>query len=129
VTSGASQTRPAGIDHVAVIVPDVPAALAFYVDVLGLRLDDARPELGIAGAWLDTAGGAQVHLIEGEADPAPGSGFRHFALAYDDLDHAVHELRARGVTVSDPTSVGQTGRRQALTRDPWGNGIELHQRP
>jgi hypothetical protein len=30
--------------------------------------------------------------------------------------------------VSDPIPVGATGRQQAFTTDPYGNGIELHQR-
>ena len=31
--------------------------------------------------------------------------------------------------MSDPVPVGETGRRQAFMSDPWGNGIELHERP
>jgi hypothetical protein len=38
-------------------------------------------------------------------------------------------LRDRGVEVTDPIPVGETGRQQAFMTDPWGNGIELHQRP
>jgi len=41
----------------------------------------------------------------------------------------VAELRDQGLQVSDPVPVGETGRRQAFTNDPWGNGIELHERP
>ena len=54
---------PRGIDHVALNVPDVPAALTFYTEVLGLTQRDDRPDFGIAGAWLN-AGHQQVHLIE-----------------------------------------------------------------
>jgi len=45
------------------------------------------------------------------------------------IDVVVPELRGRGLEVTDPVPVGETGRRQAFTSDPWGNGIELHQRP
>jgi glyoxylase I family protein len=121
--------EPIGVDHVAVIVPDVPAALTFYVDQLGLRPDASRPDFGVAGAWLDTSGGPQVHLVEGELPREAGGRLRHFALAYRDLDLAVAALRDHGVKVSDPVSVGDTGRRQTFITDPWGNGIELHQRP
>ncbi len=54
---------------------------------------------------------------------------QHFALVFDDLGAAVAEFRARGLRVSDPVPVGTTGRQQAFTSDPWGNGIELHSRP
>jgi glyoxylase I family protein len=116
-------SSPRGIDHVALNVPDVPAALAFYTDVLGLTQRDDRPDFGIAGAWLN-AGEQQVHLIE---LPPPTNMGQHFALLYDDLTDVVAQLRAQGLTVSDPAT-SSPGRQQAFTNDPWGNAIELHQR-
>jgi catechol 2,3-dioxygenase-like lactoylglutathione lyase family enzyme len=117
---------PAGVDHVALNVPDVPGAIAWYTEKLGLTQNFTRPDFGFAGAWLDTANGQQVHLIELPAPPNVG---QHFALVYDDIGAVVAELRTRGLQVSDPVAVGTTGRQQAFTADPWGNGIELHQRP
>ncbi len=116
-------TAPRGIDHVALNVTDVPAAIAFYTDVLGLHQRGDRPDFGIDGAWLD-AGDQQVHLIQ---LPAPTSMGQHFALLYDDLGGVVADLRSQGITVSDPSS-GSPGRLQAFLNDPWGNTIELHQR-
>jgi glyoxylase I family protein len=117
--------EPVGVDHVAINVPDVPGAIAFYTETLGLVQNHTRPDFGFPGAWLDTANGQQVHLIEAEVPKNVG---QHFALAFDDLDAAVTELRERGLRVSDPIPVGTTGRQQAFTTDPYGNGIELHQR-
>jgi catechol 2,3-dioxygenase-like lactoylglutathione lyase family enzyme len=117
---------PVGVDHVAINVPDVPGAIAFYTEQLGLVQNFTRPDFGFAGAWLDTANGQQVHLIELPAPPNVG---QHFALVFDDLDAVVPALRDRGLDVTDPVPVGETGRHQAFTSDPWGNGIELHQRP
>jgi catechol 2,3-dioxygenase-like lactoylglutathione lyase family enzyme len=117
---------PAGVDHVALNVPDVPGAIEWYTEKLGLAQNFTRPDFGFVGAWLDTANGQQVHLIELPAPPNVG---QHFALVYDDLGAVVAELRTRGLQVSDPVAVGTTGRQQAFTADPWGNGIELHQRP
>jgi glyoxylase I family protein len=117
--------EPVGVDHVAINVPDVPGAIAFYTETLGLAQNHTRPDFGFPGAWLDTANGQQVHLIEAEVPKNVG---QHFALVFDDLGAAVTELRARGLRVSDPIPVGTTGRQQAFTTDPYGNGIELHQR-
>jgi glyoxylase I family protein len=50
---------------------------------------------------------------------------QHFALQVRDLDDAIAELRATGITVSDASPVG-TGR-QAFLSDPSGNGVELHE--
>ena len=113
--------QPVGLHHVSINVTDVPRALAFYVDVLGLVERGDRPDFGFAGAWLD-AGGQQVHLIEAAAPPALG---QHLALQVVDVDRAVADVRAAGVDVTDPKPVG-TGW-QAFLADPDGNGVELNQ--
>ena len=113
--------RPLTVHHVSVNVTDVPAAVAFYTDVLGGALRHDRPDLGIGGAWIDLGAG-QVHLLEAPGPPALG---QHFAVAVADLDAAVSELRSRGITVADPATVG-TGR-QTFVTDPAGNTVELHE--
>ena len=117
---------PIGVDHVAINVADVPAGIAFYTETMGLVQNHTRPDFGFPGAWLDTTSGQQVHLIQAEV---PMNFGQHFALVFEDLPATVKALRARGQQVSDPVDVGATGRRQAFTTDPWGNGIELHERP
>jgi catechol 2,3-dioxygenase-like lactoylglutathione lyase family enzyme len=116
---------PTGVDHVAINVADVPSGIVFYTETIGLVQNHTRPDFGFPGAWLDTASGQQVHLIEATVPESMG---QHFALAFEDLSAAVAELRSRGLNVSDPSDVGTTGRQQAFTADPWGNTIELHQR-
>ena len=113
--------KPIALHHVAVNVNDMDAALGFYTGVLGLTVREDRPDLGIAGAWLD-AGGQQLHLLEVETTPAPG---QHFAILVEDLAATVSELRGRGVEVGEPRAVG-TGL-QTFVSDPAGNMIELHQ--
>ncbi|HMU81179.1 MAG TPA: VOC family protein [Microthrixaceae bacterium] len=113
--------EPIGVHHVAVNVTDVEAAVEFYTAVLGGRVRDDRPDLGIGGAWIDL-GEAQVHLVELPVPPSMG---QHFAVRVDDLDAAVVELRAGGYDVADPSQVG-AGLQTFLT-DPSGNTVELHQ--
>jgi len=113
--------KPLGVHHVSIMTPDVDAALAFYVDVLGLTVRPDRPDFGIGGAWLD-AGGQQVHLVEGAT---PNNAGQHFALLVDDLDGVVTELRDRGIEVNDPFASG-VGRQTTVT-DPCGNVVELNQ--
>ncbi|MCU1374719.1 MAG: lactoylglutathione lyase [Actinomycetia bacterium] len=111
----------AGVHHVSIMTPDVDAALAFYVDVLGLTPRTDRPDFGIGGAWLD-AGGQQVHLVEGAT---PNRAGQHFAFRVTDLDATITELRDLGYDVRDPfvTTVG----RQTTVDDPAGNIVELNQ--
>jgi len=113
--------RALGVHHVSVNVSDVPEALAFYVDVLGLTQRGDRPDFGFGGAWLDV-GHQQIHLIEA---PPPEDRGQHLALQVDDLDAVVAELRGREVEITEPMAVG-TGR-QAFLHDPSGNLIELNQ--
>ena len=113
--------RAAGVHHVSINVSDVPAALTFYTEVLGLTPRSDRPDFGFGGAWLDV-GGQQVHLIEGTVPERRG---QHFALRVDDIDAAIAELRAKGVEVADAKPVG-TGR-QTFLLDPSGNMVELNQ--
>jgi catechol 2,3-dioxygenase-like lactoylglutathione lyase family enzyme len=113
--------RPAGVHHVSIMVPDVEAALAFYVDVLGLTPRTDRPDFGIGGAWLD-AGGQQLHLVEGAT---PNRAGQHFALRVDDLDSVLSELRGKGYDVPDPFHSGVG--RQTTVDDPAGNTVELNQ--
>ncbi len=117
--------EPVGVDHVAINVPDVPGGDRLLHREDGPRAEPHAARLRFPGAWLDTASGQQVHLIEAEVPKNVG---QHFALVFDDIEAAVAALRARGMQVSDPVPVGTTGRQQAFTIDPWGNGIELHQR-
>lgn len=117
-----------GIHHASVLVADTERALAFYRDVLGLRSDPARPNLGYPGAWLQV-GGQQIHLIE-LPDPAAmstaqqpvhaGRG-RHVALAVGDLDALRQRLEAAEIFFT----LSKSGRRALFCRDPDGNGLEF----
>jgi catechol 2,3-dioxygenase-like lactoylglutathione lyase family enzyme len=113
--------QPRGIHHVAINVSDVPESVAFYTGVLGGTLRTDRPEFGFAGAWIDL-GGQQVHLLEA---PVPRNLGQHLAVAFDDLDAVVGELRGRGIEVADPVPSGSG--RQTFIDDPSGNAVELHQ--
>lgn len=111
-----------GLQHVSVNVDDVESSLAFYVGVLGLR-PVARPDIGIGGAWLETANGLQVHLVELPGTGGPDS--NHMAFEVADIDATIAGLRRMGMDVPDWTDIG-TGR-QVFLRDPTGNIVELNQ--
>lgn len=110
-----------GIHHVALNVNDVDEGIRFYTEVLGGTVRDDRPELGIAGAWIDL-GPHQIHLVEA---PVPRNLGQHVAVQVGDLDLAVRELRSQGIDVADPSPAG-TGR-QTFVNDPAGNPVELHE--
>lgn len=115
-----------GIHHVSVLVSDLERALAFYVDVLGMRVDPERPDLGYPGAWL-AIGGQQLHLLclpspdPVTGRPAHGGRDRHVALRVRGLEALCEALEHAGVAVTRSRS----GRRAVFCRDPDGNALEL----
>jgi len=119
-------SRVLSMHHVSLLVADTVRALDFYHGILGIPVDDSRPELGYPGAWLQT-GAQQIHLLElaGPADSrsvtAHGGRDRHFALTVDKLDAFRERLDARGIAYT----LSRSGRRALFCRDHDGNAVEL----
>ncbi len=117
------------LHHTSVVVAELATALRFYVDVLGLAVDDARPDLGFPGAWLKV-GEQQIHLLElpncnsVTGRPAHAGRDRHTALLVTGLAVLEQRLEKSGVSFTRSRS----GRRAVFCRDPDGNGIELIER-
>lgn len=112
--------------HVSMIVADTKKALAFYCDVLGLTVDQKRPDLGYPGAWLQ-CGEQQIHLLE-LPNPDPVSGRpehggrdRHAAFSVANLDALCASLETADVNFTRSKS----GRRALFCRDPDGNALEF----
>lgn len=112
--------------HVSLLVTDTARALDFYHGILGLPVNDSRPDLGYPGAWLDV-GRQQIHLLELVLpdDNRPGATHggrdRHFALIIDDLDGLKAHLESCGIDYTESRS----GRRALFCRDYDGNAVEL----
>ena len=101
---------------------------AFYRDVLGLA-EDWRPEMpGVPGQWF-AVGDAQVHLVGRSAsEHALDPSRHHVCFAVDDLEGAVVELEARGLSVLRSSQQHPGGVvHQVFTVDPSGNIVELQQ--
>ena len=113
-----------GAHHVAIGVPDLEQALAFYTGPLGFRVLDSRPDFaGIVGAWLQV-GTQQLHLVVDPAD-TPGSS-HHFAMLVDDVEAWAVRLEQHGASPRRLPYTPGAGR-QLFVKDPGGNVIELNQ--
>jgi catechol 2,3-dioxygenase-like lactoylglutathione lyase family enzyme len=110
------------IDHVSVLIVDVPRSRTFYRDVLGLR-EIAKPRtFDFVALWFDL-GGQQLHLLQ---KPAPDSiSPRHFALRVRDVNQAREHCKSRGVAIAETTPI--PGCDRFFVRDPDGNRIEIIQ--
>lgn len=136
-----------GVAHTGVCVPDCEAAVAFYRDVLGLRVlsppyvmagnairDDmgelmADPSMKAAIVGFDGDGDRVLEVIEYLGAPGsdrPGRaaltepGLSHVGLICEDLDATRAELESRGVRflVSGIAEVARV--RTTWFVDPWG---------
>lgn len=113
-------------DHCSLIVEDTQKALEFYSGILGLEVDESRPDLGYPGAWL-TIGNQQLHLLElpnpdpSENRPEHGGRDRHIALQVSSIDTVIKRLQASGISYTKSKS----GRAALFCRDYDSNAVEL----
>jgi glyoxylase I family protein len=114
------------LHHVSLLVSDTSKALDFYCGLLGLSVDEQRPDLGFPGAWLQV-GRQQIHLLELpnpdplEGRPVHGGRDRHTAFTVSDFE----VLKSRLTKAAIPFTLSRSGRRALFCRDPDQNGIEL----
>lgn len=127
------------IDHVAIAVVDINAALPFFTDVLGLEVThtDVEEGQGVVVAFLP-AGDSEIELIE-PVDAGSGvarflqrrgPGMHHLCLEVDDMDAALARLHEKGVQLIDETPyIGTGGRRIAFIHPRSAHGvlIELYE--
>jgi catechol 2,3-dioxygenase-like lactoylglutathione lyase family enzyme len=138
------------MDHVGIVVDDLAAATAFFVE-LGLKL---QGEAQVEGGWVDRVVGlegvrAQIAMLETpdghgrlelskfHAPPSPAGdrhapanapGIRHVSFAVDDIDAAVGGVLARGAELVGEVERYRDSYRLCYVRGPEGIIIELAER-
>lgn len=114
------------LHHYSVLVQDLQRALDFYTGLLGLRVNQSRPQLGYPGAWLDV-GDCQIHLMQLPVSPTNnqpvphGGRDRHIALEVVEIEALKMALEHAAI----PYTVSKSGRQALFCRDPDGNAIEF----
>jgi catechol 2,3-dioxygenase-like lactoylglutathione lyase family enzyme len=138
------------MDHVGIVVDDLPAATEFFVE-LGLELKGETPVegswvdriVGLEGVRVDSAmmqtpeGNGRLELIkfhsprhEGEDGHAPANvpGIRHIAFVVDDIDAVLARLRAHGGELVGEVERYEDMFRLCYVRGPAGIIVELAER-
>ena len=107
-----SRDRPRllGVNHVALEVGDLDAALDFYGSIFEFELRGRVPGM----AFLEM-GDQFIAIAEGRSQ-GPDDG-RHFGLVVDDKDAARAALEAAGAKI--------LGGRGLDFLDPWGNRVQV----
>jgi catechol 2,3-dioxygenase-like lactoylglutathione lyase family enzyme len=122
------ETKTASVRY---MIDDVPAAIAFYTEHLGFKLQmDASPafaavELGALRLLLSGPGSSGARPMRDGSKPVPG-GWTRIQVPVDDIESEVARLSAAGLTFRNDIVKGPGGS-QALLDDPSGNPVELFQ--
>ncbi len=103
--------RLVGINHVALEVADIDAALAWYGRLFELEL---RGRIGDRMAFIDM--GDQFIALARDRSPHADRE-RHFGLVVDDKAAVRRALEDAGVELTRPPNLS--------FRDPWGNHVQV----
>ncbi len=112
------------MNHFNVLTDDVPATVAFYCDLLGLR-NGERPALTFPGAWLYVGDRPVLHVSGGRVrdELTPGV-IDHMAFSASGLRATLERLERAGHTAVCRRQV-TTGIWQVFVNDPNGARVEL----
>jgi catechol 2,3-dioxygenase-like lactoylglutathione lyase family enzyme len=124
-----------GIDHVAVAVEDLDAAVDWYVNALGFTLLEERLTAGAHTSMLSAvlkAGSAVVVLVQGTSPRSQvsrfvekfGPGVQHVAFEVSDLDCALRKLEDGG-GAAVTRMIQDVGIRQVFLRRDAGSGVRI----
>ena len=129
------------LNHVAVVVPDLTAAVATYRDTLGAHVTEPQtlPEHGVTVVFIDV-GNTKIELLEplGVGSPIaafleknPSGGMHHVCYEVDDILVARDRLTAGGARVlgDGNAKIGAHGKPVLFLhpKDFFGTLIELEQ--
>ncbi len=134
-----------GIDHTAIVVSDTDKSLAFYHDLLGLRIAGESENYGIEQEHLNQVFGARLRITGLRAERGPGIEFLEYltppggrdlpaeatardlvfwtiGLNLDNLEKIQGQLSPNAVRLVSRPGPGST----QIVRDPDGHALALH---
>lgn len=127
------------VDHIAIVVDDIDAALGFWRDSLGLELQHVEdvPDQDSIVAFLP-AGDSEVELVKPTDDRSGvarylgkhGPGVHHICFEVDDIDASLAMLSEKGIRlINDTPKIGTGGKRIAFIHPDSTHGVlvELYQ--
>jgi len=121
------------VDHIAIVVPEMDAALDFWHTALGLPLSHTEevPEQQTAVAMMPV-GDSEVELVQPTTDTGGmarymekrGPGLHHICFEVDDLEATLAQLKEMGVRlINEEPVIGAGGKRVAFVHPKSASGV------
>jgi len=126
------------INHVAIVVQDIDAALNFWEQTFGLELDHVEdvPSQKSKVAFLPL-GESEIELVQPTTSDSGlanflekrGEGMHHICIEVSDIDATLAELKSKGVRLINEVPEELPGRKMAFIHPKAANGVlvELYQ--
>uniref|UniRef100_F7ABQ8 Methylmalonyl-CoA epimerase, mitochondrial n=1 Tax=Equus caballus TaxID=9796 RepID=F7ABQ8_HORSE len=128
------------LNHVAIAVPDLEKAKAFYENVLGAQVSEAvpLPEHGVSVVFVNL-GNTKMELLHPLGNESPIAGFlqknkaggmHHICIEVDDIKAAVMDLKEKKIrSLSEEAKIGAHGKPVIFLhpKDCGGVLVELEQ--
>jgi len=130
--------KPIKINHVAIVVQNIDAALNFWEQTFGLELDHVEevPSQKSKVAFLPL-GESEIELVQPTTSDSGlanflekrGEGMHHICIEVEDIDAALAELKSKGVRLINEIPEELPGRKMAFIHPKAANGVlvELYQ--
>ena len=129
------------IDHIAILVDDMPAPLSFWRDALGMKVTHVKdiPAEAAQIAFLPT-GGSEIELVRPTTSDSGlakylekrGPGMHHVCLEVDDIEGMLAQLKAKGIQlINEIPKVSVDGKKYAFIhpKSAFGVMVELYELP
>ena len=120
------------INHIAVVVKDIDAALAFWRDQLGLTLDHLEdvPSQSSKIAFLPVGEG-EVELVQPTDSDSGlakflekrGEGMHHLCIEVNDIQGMLSTLKEKGVRLINEEPISLPGRKMAFIHPKSASGV------
>lgn len=129
------------LNHVAIAVPDLPAAMALYRDTLGAKVSEPvdQPDHGVTTVFIELPN-TKIELLYplGEQSPIknflernPTGGVHHLCYEVDDIHVARDQLKAKGIRIlgDGEPKIGAHGKPVLFLhpKDMCGTLVEIEQ--
>ena len=130
--------KPIKINHVAIVVQDIDAALNFWEQTFGVELDHVEdvPSQKSKVAFLPL-GESEIELVQPTTTDSGlanflekrGEGMHHICIEVEDIDATLAELKSKGVRLINDVPEELPGRKMAFIHPKAANGVlvELYQ--